>query len=65
MLLLKWYLGGTGAFQKLTKHFIDFEPDTGSAAENKNGLIPFEKKDFKESLKIMIIATTHWTTIQG
>ena len=50
MLLLKWYLGGTGAFQKLTKHFIDCEPDTGSAAENKNGLIPFEKI-FQRKLK--------------
>ena len=49
MLLLKWYLGGTGAFQKLTKHFIDCEPDTGSAAENKNGLILFENKISKKA----------------
>ena len=38
-----------GAFQKLTKNFIDCEPDTGSAAENKNGLIPFEKKISKKA----------------
>ena len=35
--------------KKLTKHFIDCEPDTGSAAENKNRLIPFEKKISKKA----------------